>query len=399
MHTLVTFLGSARLDPVTGYRTARYRFEDGHDEVTPFFGLALARHLKPDRLLILGTKGSMWPALLEHGAGEGSESQRLTLIESSEQGAVTQADLDALEPHARALFGREVRLGIIPYAEEVAGQQGILALIAGTVTRGEVSFDVTHGFRHLAMIGQLSAFMLSHARNLKVRGLWYGALEMTRDGITPVLRLDGMLAIERWLSAFVRHEANGDFSAFAALLEADGMEAELARPLERAWAMLNLTNVHDAALALRPLLRRLREPLPGVGELFRERLRKALRWAQGQDLAEQQRLLALQALARQDFLRASLFGLEAFLSRETLATGGNPLDHQHKRRAEEAFRQELAGGEHPDWKGAAYRLLKNVRNACAHGTPPQHCRYLELMKNPKQLAQELEATLNRLTNA
>jgi CRISPR-associated Csx2 family protein len=399
MHTLVTFLGSARLDPVTGYRTARYRFGDGHEEVTPFFGLALARHLRPDRLLILGTSGSMWPALLEHGAGEGSEAQRQALIEASARGAVTQADLDALEPHARALFGREVRLGIIPYAEEVAGQQGILAQIAGTVTRGEVSFDVTHGFRHLAMIGQLSAFMLSHVHDLRVRGLWYGALEMTRDGITPVLRLDGMLAIERWLSAFVRHEANGDFSAFAALLEADGMEPALARPLERAWAMLNLTNVHDAALALRPLLQRLREPLPGVGELFRERLRKALRWVEGKDLAEQQRLLALQALARQDFLRASVFGLEAFLSRETLAAGGDPLKHSHKQRAEDTFRQELADGQHPDWKRAAFWLLKHVRNACAHGTPPQQRRYSELIKNPERLARELDATLNRLTHA
>ncbi|WP_256646641.1 hypothetical protein [Thermomonas paludicola] len=45
MHTLISFLGSSRFDPATGYRKARYRFPDGHVAETPFISLALARRL------------------------------------------------------------------------------------------------------------------------------------------------------------------------------------------------------------------------------------------------------------------------------------------------------------------------------------------------------------------
>lgn len=397
-HTLVSFLGSSRLDPQTGYRTARYRFDDGREEVTPFFGLALARQLKPDRILILGTSGSMWPALIEHGAKEGAEDERLALIEAAEHNAVTQAQLNALEPYAQQTLGAPVSLRLIPYADQPAAQQEILALIAREVTQGEVSFDVTHGFRHLAMLGFLSALMLTHGRTLRIRGLWYGALDMTQGGVTPVVRLDGLLRIEDWLAALVRFEASGDFAVFAPLLVADGLPETEARRLDRAWGYLNLTNVSDAARELKPLLKRLHEPLKGASELFRDRLRRALRWAETDDLAEQQRQLALQALRRGDFLRASLFGLESFLSRETTNLGGNPLVHEDKRRAEQNFQEELRQGEHADWKRQAYWLLKNVRNACAHATVPTFEPHAKLLRNPDRLAKELEATLNRLTN-
>ena len=69
-HTLVTFLGRTRQDPNTGYQRAKYRFpnEDAPRE-TPFFGMALAGHLRPDAAVILGTSGSQWSVLVEHLAG------------------------------------------------------------------------------------------------------------------------------------------------------------------------------------------------------------------------------------------------------------------------------------------------------------------------------------------
>ena len=60
MHTLVTLLGKGRENARTGYREATYRFPDGSEQRTPFFGLALTRYLQPDALVILGTRGSQW---------------------------------------------------------------------------------------------------------------------------------------------------------------------------------------------------------------------------------------------------------------------------------------------------------------------------------------------------
>ncbi|MCS6921472.1 MAG: TIGR02221 family CRISPR-associated protein, partial [Elioraea sp.] len=152
MHTLVTFLGSARLDPKTGYRTARYRFENGAEEETPFFGLALARQIRPDRVLVLGTSGSSWPALVEHAVHEGAEEARLALIEASERGKVTQALLDSVQPIASSALALELRLRVVPYAVDEREQREILAIVGTEIRSGEASFDVTHGLRHLALL-------------------------------------------------------------------------------------------------------------------------------------------------------------------------------------------------------------------------------------------------------
>lgn len=398
-HTLVTFLGRAQLQPGTGYRTARYRFPDGTEEVTAFFGLALARRLRPDRVLVLGTSGSMWPALIEHGAEEGAKEPRLALIEAADSGKVTQTLLNEIQPFARRTMGANVELKIIPYAAEPSDQLEILRLIASEVPSGRVSFDVTHAFRHLSMLSLLSAFVLRESGRLEVVGLWYGALDMTQNGVTPVVSLDGLLTIERWLTAFARFEGNGDFSSFADLLERDGVPRNLAQSLSRAWHFLNLSDVTRAANELRPLLDHLSTPLSGPAELFRERLRRALRWAREDDLAEQFRQLAFQALARLDFLRASLYGLEAFLAREAIAVGMNPSTYESRESAKESFKQALKDGKHPYWKRHAYWLLTNIRNACAHGTKPTSDRYEQLIANPERLAAELRTTLNRLTNS
>ena len=69
-HTLVTFLGRTRQDPNTGYQRAKYRFPgERTPRETPFFGMALAGHLRPDAAVILGTSGSQWSVLVEHLAG------------------------------------------------------------------------------------------------------------------------------------------------------------------------------------------------------------------------------------------------------------------------------------------------------------------------------------------
>jgi hypothetical protein len=63
MKTLITFLGRVRKQDGGDYEKARYRFPDGVHE-TAYLGLELARYLRPDRVVILGTAGSQWEFLL-----------------------------------------------------------------------------------------------------------------------------------------------------------------------------------------------------------------------------------------------------------------------------------------------------------------------------------------------
>ena len=64
MHVLISFLGRVPKG-ISGYRPTCYSFKGAPDEPTAFIGWSLHRRLTPDRLVILGTAGSMWDHLFE----------------------------------------------------------------------------------------------------------------------------------------------------------------------------------------------------------------------------------------------------------------------------------------------------------------------------------------------
>ena len=399
-HTLVTLLGKAgkaRESKTTGYSETIYHFPDGTEDQTTFFGLALSRHLEPTAVVILGTRGSQWGVLVEHLAAEGDDEEaRLQLLDAEANECVEQALLDRLAPLMGRAVGREVIPRLIPFGRDAGEQYDILDAIADAVPNGAVSIDLTHGFRHLGMVGFLSAFMLEHVRNLTVRGLWYGARDMTRNGITPVLKLDGLGRVRRWLDALERFDATGDYGVFAPLLVQDGVPEDKADCLKTAAFHERNLDARDAAQRIRTFLPVLDAPLIGASGLFQRRLAERLRWASQNNLAEQQRKLACQYLGRRDFVRAAMFAREAWVTKVCSERGTPDLDFKDRKDALDEFEAELKEGEHPEKLKAAYRTITNIRNALAHGTPPSNPRYQRMLKNPDRLYRELEAAIKRL---
>ena len=398
-HTLVTFLGKGRESRTTGYRETFYRFPDGTTtERTAFFGVALSRHLEASSVVILGTRSSQWDVLVEHFAAEGDdEDARLELLDAIAEQAVGQGLLHRLAPLMERAVGRTVIPRLIPFGQDAGEQYDILGAIAEVVPNGDVSFDLTHGFRNLGMVGFLSAFMLERVRNLTVRDLWYGALDMTRENITPVLKLDGLARVRRWVDALDRFDATGDYGVFAPLLIEDGVPEDKARCLTRAAFYERVLNVSGARQRLRTFLPALDEKLPGASGLFQRRLAERLRWAKESDLAEQQRKLAYQYLKRHDFVRAAMLGYEGYVSRLCSERGASNTEFSPERQeAVKAFEVELKGGEHPEPKVKGYRALRSIRNALAHGTRDREERYRAMLSDPDRLHRELEAALQRL---
>jgi CRISPR-associated Csx2 family protein len=354
--------------------------------------LALARHLQPDRLVVLGTRSSIWGALVEHAAAEGEEEDaRLELFDAEAAGSVGQALLDRVSGVLRRATAREVVPKLIPFGRTDGEQREILETIAGVVASDEVSFDLTHGFRHLGMVGMLSAFMLERIGKLRVRSLWYGALDMTEEGVTPVLRLDGLGAIERWIAALDRFDASGDYGVFAPLLVADGVPPDKARCLKEAAFFERNFDLSDAARKLRTFRGAMRGTLPGASGLFQQKLEERLKWLDEKDLSAQQRELAGQYLARGDFVRAAIFAYEALVSRECR---GYDLHRRDTRAAaERALDAKFGAADRDPRQRRAFRTIEYIRNALAHGTPPENARVHALLKSPDRLREALrEAT-------
>ncbi len=392
-HTMITVLGKVP-DGDGGYKEATYRFPNGATDQTPFFGFALARHLQPDRIVILGTSGSSWSVLVDALAGnrgDGMDARE----ELNNAGSVQQPLLDRLAPLMGQAMNASVEPKLIPNARDEAEQHAILeAVDAAAGGNTELHFDLTHGFRHLGMVGFLSAFMLERLRGVRVRGLWYGALDMTADdGVTPVLRLDGLLRVRRWLDALGRFDATGDYGVFAPLLKEDGVAADQANCLEAAAFLERTLNVRDAAREIGAFLPVLDERLPGASGLFQGRLSERLRWARAHPLWEQQRKLAHQYLNRGDFVRAAMFGKEACASRVCEQRGASTF--KERELAVKDFEAELNGEHGP--KGDAYWTLTHIRNALAHGTPPPHWARdaRNALQTPSALKKALQRSLER----
>lgn len=398
-HTLVTFLGRTQRTDAGGYRKATYRFPDGFERRSAYLGLTLTEYLEPGRVVILGTPGSMWSVLVENLVPrDDEEGARIELMEAEEKEAVSPELLERIEPLMRRAIGRDVRPRLIPFGRDADEQYSILDAIEDVLQAGRVSFDLTHGFRHLGMVGFMSAFMLERVRKLRVEGLWYGALDMSdrETGITPVLKLGGLMHVRRWVDALDRFDANGDYGVFAPLLTEDGVPVDKARRLERAAFHERTLNLSGASQEIRNFAPLLDAPLAGASELFRKPLRERIDWARAAGLAEQQRCLAFKHLERRDFIRTAIFGWEALTTRECDRRGFTASDYSQGRKpAIDSFEEEIGlNRQHPD-RDAFYRL-RALRNALVHGNPPNSTRYRSLLKDSARLQRALEDALRTL---
>lgn len=386
--TFVTFLGRGREDVKTGYRETTYQFPD-KARTTAFFGLALAEYIKPGRIVILGTNSSQWGVLVENFAAEGEEEEaRLELLDAETKAEIQQEHLDNVASLMQSAVRCEVIPRLIPFGKDENEQYKILDVVAKNVPEGTVNFDLTHGFRHFGMIGFLSTFMLARVRDLQVKNLWYGALEMTKEGITPVLKLDGLDRVRQWLDALNRFDATGDYRVFSSLLTKDGVEVNKAKHLENAAfheRTLNLSAAADEIRKFRPVLE---SNLTGASGLFQQRLTERLTWVDLDKLSKQQAELAHQYLRRRDYVRAALFGWEALVTLECESKGLDPKNRDHRQNQDVSAavqRWDLKDGQKPGDNREACETLNQIRNALAHGTPSNH---LEKVLEDEQMLHE-----------
>lgn len=383
MTTLISFLGKQQ----KGYKSANYRFDEGFVRNVPFFGMALAEYLKPDRLILLGTSGSMWDVFFLH------ESQEIddALLKIDEAASNNQVTEDMLDEHANRLaakLGYPVACQLIPYARDEAEQSAILNKLADTLSKGEkVILDVTHGFRHLPMLALVAARYLKHIRQVEVLDIYYGAIEMTPPGgETPVLRLGGMLKMLDWVEALATYDKDGDYGVFAPLLQADGMEAARAALLEKAAYFERTSNPVKARETLTSVFPSIEAHNGLLGRLFKEQLKQRISWFRVHGRDARERSLADTYLQRRDYVRAAIFMYEAFITGWVNEKKANPNDYEER---EDAY--EEARVERPEIK-----KLKNLRNALAHGVRPTSDIDAQTLTDEKRLSEALRTLRQNL---
>jgi CRISPR-associated DxTHG motif protein len=325
------------------------------------------------------------------------EDALLNLSESAQENRTTAAELDALAPAVGERLGLPVALRLIPYGRDAGEQAEILQRMSLDIAEGDaVTLDVTHGLRHLPMLAQMSALYLRRVKGVEVRGLYYGALDMTRDGLTPVMNLRGLLDIADWTGAVQSFDKDGDYGVFAplvleqsptaaVLLQESAFYERTMRPGQARSKLRELDALFD------------RQPLAGIGSLFASTLRARLSWYREDRLYLRQQALARLYLEHGDFLRAALLGFEAFVTRLAQQRGmTNPDNWTQRESVKQAYEAQNKAIRPRSDEYRCYCLLRDLRNHLAHGNTSPQAEIQKALAGAEQLRDLLDDLLKRL---
>lgn len=401
---MVSFLGRVKMrtesgeDP--GYAQTEYLL-DARTLPGTTFATAAIRVLNPERVVVLGTEGSTWVALLPNSLVKTGDFDEL--IAAGENASVRAEMLQRLEPVLEDTYGRPFVLRLIPPGRNVDEQTAILDRIAQTLESGdEVLMDVTHGYRHLPLIAMVSAWYLERVRAIRVRHLYYGAYEMGDGTVTPVLRLDGMIETLRWVEAVTQFDKDGDYGVFVHLLQSrtengaqtgQGDIFDGIKHLERSAYLERIQDIEGARAELMAFLEFSgHRDLPGVGRLFSGPFRERLEWVKSESTFTRYKQVAASFLRRRDYLRATIYLFEAFKAKLAQELGLNPGDYRDRDKAQDRYHNCM--GTTP--AGQDYKLLRILRNTLAHGSLPDKAEERELVEPLLVSPDRLEAELCRL---
>ena len=396
---LITLLGKAQKGG--DYREANYLLDD-QTYRTSYFGLALDQHLQSDHLIILGTSGSMWDNLAQRLSIDAD----LALLEATEQDSVTPDLLAPLAQAASDKLGKPVTCDLIPYGRSEAEQIATIDHILHYYTKGDRAIlDVTHGLRHLPMLIQQIANLLPTLRGTSIEGIYYGALDLTRDDATPVLRMDGLQHISAWQNALAAYDYSGNSAALVPILNTIGISDATTRLLAQASFDEQTHNLRQYREKIQQFLAALKKepPTPLLG-LIQPTLHERLKLDQKQSDWEHRFHLATQALHNGDYLRAALYGYEAIFER---ILDDNHLQHNddyetrknavlryiQSRKAD--WRDTKSGSRHSHTLYDKYEKLRQIRNALTHGERGNE--YITAtLNNEDKLRRELADCLDKL---
>ena len=360
-HVLITTLGKA--NPRNGeqygygrYRTLRYGFGNGYVSApTPFFGKALldqlrSRNVTMEKIVILGTSGSMWDAWLEveEELFFAHETFATELQKSVDSDAVSEGQLSEVSRILSEGLNADVSCRLIPYGIDTREQLEMIKIIANSADAGDEAYmDVTHGFRHLPMLEMLSAFLMRS--RFRTKGIFYGAADRQQDGVAPTIALDGALRINDWICAIATLKETGNVTPLANL---PGMES-FRDALLRCQFYEQMNDVKQARRYAKEILGRL-DDLPEEGSLFRKDLREVFAWGNENRYALRQFSQGEKAFRNGDYMRAVILFFETVISAELKEDAQNPEKRQE---IQDRLNKEC---------GDEWHTLRKLRNSLAH---------------------------------
>jgi cell division protein DivIC len=352
------------------YRKTRYKFEDGTEIEKFLFGSALYSYLLTKGynldLLFVGTVNSSWGELVD--LTQDIEDQNLKkkideVFERILREAKTVGE-DELKEWVSVLseaLGTDINYILLndpPQPEEIS--QKLLKLFSEN-DYSKVILDITHGYRFIPYAVSLGILLLKNLKDFELE-IYYGFLEFrNEDDTRPVLRLNHLEELVKLSQALGILENTGDFRPYYKLIS-DSQEAQQIYFRIETNAQINNSNIRE--LINTPVNSEYVKP---IHEKVKSKYLEPLKADRMEDRLKNRARFFFE---RGQYLKAVLLLHEALIllvGKLKNIIGGSCLEYRQR---EEAKRY-LDKLDYYEW-----RVLKHLRNACAHGTqPPAEARH------------------------
>jgi len=393
---LITNLGKAKKQDNNRYRETTYLFEDGREYKTQLFSSALLKWLGKDidKIVMLGTKTSMWDSLLEFDFEKDNvNNEDLSFAEelynkvnNNNGEGISKDDLSKLSKRLSELTGIEFICLEIPFGLNDQEQNEILKIISKEISeQSEIYFDFTHGLRHIPFFATLAIFYLKQVKNVKIKGIYYGALELTSSETkkTPVISMKNALKTIDWINAITIAEKTGNYLMISELVNNESLKENLEK-----LTFFRNTNQIDK---MKPIAKHIKQELnqgtiPKEMELYKEKLVEDFAWLLKDHFALRQLDIAKQALENNNYTQAAILAVESLISAYIKK---DPANYENRKNAEENIKNK---------KDKRYSNLKAIRNSCVHGTHSQKKEIQTILSDSKKLTETMKDHFKEIEN-
>ena len=206
---LIAGIGGGKNKETGTYRVANYKIENKVYEQRSFITSALEEHYSIDKIIFIGTTGSMWDNLYEFYSKKYQknydENYHLDLMGVIDN-ATMDTDINSLnltkfnETFKDKILGIVTKYGMNEL--EIFENFNLIIKLQDELEDGdEVYLDITHSFRSNAFWMFLVMNYLTDVedKNITVNAITYGMLEAQKDGVAPVVDLNAFYKILQWI--------------------------------------------------------------------------------------------------------------------------------------------------------------------------------------------------------
>ena len=263
---LITALGSGTYNKEKNekeYKLATYYLEEGHPlEKTELIASAIDEQWKMDKIIFIGTTGSMWSNVYKFYC----KNKRITMndeyynkLKNTELSANKDTLIENLEIEKfNATFDKKIKGIVIKYGvdnkENLENFHSIIEIEKEIEDGDEIFIDVTHSFRSMSFWLFLIMTYLRDVsnKNIDIKNITYGMFEAPNEKKeTPIVSLNLFVDILKWFKGASELKNYGNSYSILDELEKNLMDKEIKNEIENFSDTMNINYIDSIEESLK----------------------------------------------------------------------------------------------------------------------------------------------------